>query len=373
MEIGNDYDLDLIKKIQLAKKSFVGIQEKEPLEWGYWIGAFEEWAQKYCKTLPINEGAVLTSWFTQLLKIERSKSLQLEKNIMRPQSVGLFISVVDREPKVFFQAQTVISCLVSGNVLIVINPNPEINELVSILKLENQIYFHGKVDFNSLKHPSVSGILGDFSGQINPLELEWPNKKLSIATAANDLVVILKSADLVKAINDISFSFCLGEGSWPGCAKRVFCDETIYEHFLDQLKVSIENSKNKFSKNFDLKLNFEGTALLIEPPLIKNHPHCTEWNLKPILFPVLLTSSFKYPYEAIKYGNVGNLFETVSIYGEEAAAVRLAQKVKARRICINHSATQLMPMPGIEDSCIGHFDRSAFGPFWSHQSFIHSS
>lgn len=139
------------------------------------------------------------------------------------------------------------------------------------------------------------------------------------------------------------------------------------QYLADQHKHFLDSVRSQQGKVFggQLRTTADG-QVQIQPALILDFSHCSEWQQEQLPACAVILSSVKYSHEMAKWSNVGDWGLAAQIWGDAEKANRLATKLNVGVVWINTWIQQDLDFHfGAKSSYVGIPDRQAFGAFWS--------
>lgn len=236
-----------------------------------------------------------------------------------------------------------------------------------------------------VKHPGVPLI--SFTGGTATGEkiqaLAAPNvKKLSLELGGKNATIVLKDADLSKAIPEIARSAFLNSGEICLCGSKILVQEDIYKDFLEQfvahvktLKVGDPLEHDTFMGPLVSKQHYDKVTSLLEaakkeggkillggdrpqlpdelkngyflnPTVIDDLTNCSEIHQTEIFGPVVTFNSFKYPKDAVKWANNSPYGLSASVWTKNLTlAHRLAADLRVGTVWVNTWLKRDLRMP----------------------------
>lgn len=235
-----------------------------------------------------------------------------------------------------------------------------------------------------VKHPGVPLISftgGTATGQ-KIQEMAAPYvKRLSLELGGKNATIVLKDADLTKAIPVIARSSFLNSGEICLCGSKILVQEDIYEEFktrfvehVKTLKVGDPLEKDTFMGPLVSRPHFDKVQSLIEvakkdgakfltggqpelraelaggyylnPTVIDDLTHCSELHQTEIFGPVVTINSFKYPHESVKWANTSPYGLSASVWTKNVTlAHRIAADLKVGTVWVNTWLKRDLRMP----------------------------
>lgn len=218
-------------------------------------------------------------------------------------------------------------------------------------------------------------------------------KKVSLELGGKNANIILKDADLSKAIPSALRSSFLNQGQICLCGSRIFVQQDIYQKFLDEFVAETEklqvgdpfDSKSFMGplvsrEHYDYVLSCvekmkkdkgqiltgggrpEGLPSQLErgyylrPTIVAQLSECSEMQQTEVFGPVVSVMSFKYAYEAVKWANTTPYGLSASLWTKDlTSAHKLARQLDVGTVWVNSWMLRDLRMPfgGTKASGIG--------------------
>lgn len=235
-----------------------------------------------------------------------------------------------------------------------------------------------------VKHPGVPLISftgGTATGQ-KIQEMAAPYvKRLSLELGGKNATIVLKDADLSKAVPEIARSSFLNSGEICLCGSKILVQQDIYEEFktrfvehVQTLKVGDPLEKDTFMGPLVSQPHFDKVQSLIEvakkdgakfltggkpelrselsggyylnPTVIDDLTHCSELHQTEIFGPVVTINSFKYPHESVKWANTSPYGLSASVWTKNVTlAHKIAADLKVGTVWVNTWLKRDLRMP----------------------------
>lgn len=213
-------------------------------------------------------------------------------------------------------------------------------------------------------------------------------KKLNLELGGKNSAIILKDADLKKAVDTCIISSFLSQGQNCFSTERIFVQNEVFEDFkrlfiseVEKLQIGDPKnettfmgpliSKAKLDKNLDALqlakkekakilyggevLALEGQGYFIQPTVMEDLSDCSELQQEEIFGPVASLRSFKYAHEAVKLANTTPYGLCATLFTEDITkAQKLIQNLNVGTVWINTWLKKDLraPMGGMKSS--GH-------------------
>lgn len=217
-------------------------------------------------------------------------------------------------------------------------------------------------------------------------------KKLSLELGGKNANIILKDADLKKAIPTTVRSSFLNQGEICLCGSKILVQEDIYEEFIsefvkqtNELIVGDPSDEKSFMGPLVSKAHLDKVTSAIElakkeraeiltggeapkleapfsngyflrPTILKDLTHCSELHQTEIFGPVVTVNSFKYPHEAVKWANTSPYGLSASLWTKDVSkAHKLAANLEVGTVWVNTWMQRDLRVPfgGIKASGMG--------------------
>jgi aminomuconate-semialdehyde/2-hydroxymuconate-6-semialdehyde dehydrogenase len=241
------------------------------------------------------------------------------------------------------------------------------------------------------QHPAIKAI--SFVGRATTAEkiLAFPgiaHKKLQFSLSGNSSAILLGSTWSEAQIDCLLKSCFEGSGCLPWNTTKIFVAEIAQDDFLKTflpraslLRCSLPSEEQALLLEQKIQaLKKEGAKVLcggkrdgsqFPATVLLDLPHCSEAQQLEMQGPVVLVSSVKYPHEAVKWNNTGDLAYSTLILGDEDKALRLSEKLESGTVLINRWAQASDGvLRGGQQSNIGIMDFEVFGDFYSDRKNI---
>ena len=246
-----------------------------------------------------------------------------------------------------------------------------------------------------VQHPGVP--LVSFTGGTETgrkiQDLAGPHfKKVSLELGGKNANIILKDADLEKALEMTLKSSFLNSGQICLCGSRVFIQDAIYDEFmaefrkrtsdlvvgdpkddqtfmgplvsrdqLEKVQAAVQQAKSEEGRitvggeTPSLGDHLEG-GYFYSPTIIEDLTNCSDLWQKEIFGPVVTVQKFKYPHEAVKLANTSSYGLSASLWTKDLTrAHKMAGEIQAGTVWINTWMLRDLRLPfgGMKDSGIG--------------------
>lgn len=421
--------LDVVFAIKSAKKAFERWKELSVEERSQWLLKIADGIEKnfeaFAEAESRDTGKPL--WLARKLDIPRaienfrffaarilnyeSKSYSM-KNAMsyvHKQPLGVCALISPWNLPLYLLTWKIAPCLAAGNVAIC-KPS-EVTPMTAFLLAKvfqdiglpkgvcNIIFGLGQEAGEALvTHPGVSAIsfTGGTSTGKKIVELAAPKfKKLSLELGGKNSAIILKDANLKKAVEVCVRSSFLNQGEICLCTERIFIQDEIYDEFkklfLEEIqKLQIGNRLdektfmgplvsvahfNKVSSCVELakkdkaKILFGGEAVssselpeghqngyYFKPTVLEDLSDCSELQQDEIFGPVASLRPFKYAHEAVKWANTTPYGLCATLFTQDLTkAHKLSQTLDVGTVWINTWLKRDLRVPfgGMKSSGLG--------------------
>lgn len=372
--------LDVVYAVQASKKAFERWKNSSTQERASWLNkiadAIESDLDAFAEAESRDSGKPI--WLAKSLDIPRAienfrffanRILNFEtKAYDMKTSSGQIFSYVQKQPlgvcalispwnlPLYLLSWKIAPCLAAGNVAICkpseVTPMTayllaKVFEKIALPKGVCNILFGLGQDVGEalISHPGVTAISftgGTATGK-KIAEIAAPNfKKMSLELGGKNSAIILKDADLKKAVDVCIKSSFLNQGEICLCTERIFIQDEIYEEFkslflaeVQKLKVGDPKLESSFmgplvsadhlkkvlacidlAQKDKAKILFGGKAVpandlpeniqegyFFQPTVMEDLSDCSELQQDEIFGPVVSLRPFKYAHEAIKWAN----------------------------------------------------------------------
>ena len=244
-----------------------------------------------------------------------------------------------------------------------------------------------------VSHPSINAISftgGTQTGEKIASLAAAKFKKVSLELGGKNSAIILKDADLKKAVDTCIKSSFLNQGEICLCTERIFIHESIYEVFskmfveetkklkvgspqdkesfmgpliskehLDKVLVCIEKSKADQAEILcggDCPQGDEFSGYFFNPTVMQNLSDCSELQQDEIFGPVTSLRPFKSVHEAIRWANTTPYGLCATIFTQNInQAHKMAEKLDVGTVWINTWLKRDLRVPfgGMKSSGLG--------------------
>ncbi|MCB0411092.1 MAG: aldehyde dehydrogenase, partial [Bdellovibrionales bacterium] len=180
-------------------------------------------------------------------------------------------------------------------------------------------------------------------------------KKLSLELGGKNATIVLKDADLKKAVPEIIKASFLNQGEICLCGEKILVQQDIYEEFKQEFVKQTKElvvgdpmleetfmgplvSEAHWSKvktlvglavkekgkllagdeDLNLKSPFD-KGYFLRPTIVEDLTHCSEIHQTEIFGPVVTLNSFKYPHEAVKWANTSPYGLSASLWTQDVS------------------------------------------------------
>lgn len=368
--------LDAVFAIKSAKKAFERWSTLSAQDRSMWLHKIADGIEKHFESFAeaesLDTGKPL--WLARSLDIPRaienfrffanrilnyeSKSYEMKGALsyVQKQALGVCALISPWNLPLYLLTWKIAPCLATGNVAIC-KPS-EVTPLTAFLlaKVLEEIKFPkgvcnilfglgSEVGEALISHPGVAAVSftgGTATGK-KIAEIAAPSfKKLSLELGGKNSAIILKDANLKKAVEVCIKSSFLNQGEICLCTERIFIQDEIYEEFktlflaeVEKLQVGDRKEEKTFmgplvskshlhkvidcielAKKDKAKILYGGETLkedltksdlksgyYIKPTVMEDLSDCSELQQDEIFGPVVSLRPFKYAHEAIKWAN----------------------------------------------------------------------
>lgn len=208
-------------------------------------------------------------------------------------------------------------------------------------------------------------------------------KKTSLELGGKNATIVLKDADLKKAVAGVVRSSFLNSGQICLCGSRIFVQQEVYDSFLSEFKTATENltvgdpqdgatfmgplvSRQHFDKvksSIDFAISEKAKLItggiapaqlpaqlaqgyFLRPTILSDLDNCSELHHREIFGPVVTIQSFKYAHEAVKWANVTPYGLSASLWTQNVSmAHKLARDLQAGTVWVNTWLKRDLRMP----------------------------
>lgn len=424
-KIAKSNELDAVYAIKSGKKAFERWQETSAQERSSWLlkiadgieKRFDEFAQAETKdtgkplwlsrSLDIPRAIENFRFFASRILHFESKSYE-QKNIfsyVEKKPVGVCVLISPWNLPLYLLSWKIAPCLASGSVA-VCKPS-EMTSLTAFLLAEvmkdvglpkgvcNFVFGLGsEVGEALVSHPGVNAVSftgGTATGKKIVSAAAEQFKKLSLELGGKNSGIILKDANLKKAVETCIKSSFLNQGEICLCTERLFIQDEIYQDFKDlfleetkKLVVSSPWNENTFmgpliskahkdkvlsclelAKKDKGKILYGGDVIenpelksgnYILPTVIEDLSDCSELQQEEIFGPVVSLRPFKYAHEAVKWANTTPYGLCATVFTQDLTkAHKLASQLDVGTVWINTWLKRDLRVPfgGMKSSGLG--------------------
>lgn len=235
------------------------------------------------------------------------------------------------------------------------------------------------------QHPGVSIVSFTGGTQTGEKILDYTKssfKKVSLELGGKNASIVLKDANLKKAIPELVRSAFLNQGEICLCGSRILIQEEIFDEFCEKfveqvkkLKVGDPKDSNTFMGPLVSQEHLQKVLAAVEtikkdqgkvltggerlqltgeleqgyfmsPTVIKDLTFCSEIHQTEIFGPVVTLNSFKYPFDAVKLANTSPYGLSASIWTENLGrAHKLARGLQVGTVWVNCWMKRDLRMP----------------------------
>lgn len=421
--------LDVVYAVQSSKKAFERWKELTAHERSNWLNkiadGIEENFDAFAEAESEDNGKPI--WLARSLDIPRaienfrffasrilnfeSKSYEMKNTLsyVQKQPLGVCALISPWNLPLYLLTWKIAPCLAAGNVAICkpseVTPMTayllaKVFEKIGLPKGVCNILFGLGQDVGEalVSHPGITGVSftgGTATGK-KISQIAAPNfKKMSLELGGKNSAIILKDANLKKAVEVCIKSSFLNQGEICLCTERIFIQDEIYEEFkklfiseVEKLKVGdpklessymgplvseahlnkvlscIELAKKDKAKILFGGTKVEGTALpenlkngyYIKPTVMEDLSDCSELQQDEIFGPVVSLRPFKYAHEAVKWANTTPYGLCATLFTQDLSkAHKLASTIDVGTVWINTWLKRDLRVPfgGMKSSGLG--------------------
>jgi aminomuconate-semialdehyde/2-hydroxymuconate-6-semialdehyde dehydrogenase len=218
-------------------------------------------------------------------------------------------------------------------------------------------------------------------------------KRISLELGGKNANIILKDADLKKAVPMTVRSSFLNSGQICLCGSRIYIQDEIYDEFMAEFKkatqeivigdpsdpktfmgpmvsakqreiteAAIRQARSENAQVVvggarpkNLPTEFE-SGYFHQPTIIEDLSNCSDLWDREIFGPVVTVKKFKYPHEAIKWTNTSSYGLSASLWTNDISrAHKLAAQIQAGTVWVNTWGLRdvRMPFGGYKSSGVG--------------------
>lgn len=421
--------LDVVYAIQGAKKAFDRWKELTTQERSIWLNKiadgiekkFDEFAEAesrdtgkplwLARSLDIPRAIENFRFFAQRILNFESKSYEMKNTLsyVQKQPLGVCALISPWNLPLYLLTWKIAPCLAAGNVAIC-KPS-EVTPMTAFLLAQvfqdiglpkgvcSIIFGLGHEAGEALvSHPGVSAIsfTGGTSTGKKITSLAAPSfKKISLELGGKNSAIILRDANLKKAVDVCIKSSFLNQGEICLCTERIFIQDEIYQDFKDLFikeveKISVgdprlegsfmgplvsEDHLKKVLSCLDLakkdkaKILFGGECVakanlpeqfkegyFLKPTVMEDLSDCSELQQDEIFGPVVSLRPFKYAHEAVKWANTTPYGLCATLFTQDLSkAHKLASTLDVGTVWINTWLKRDLRVPfgGMKSSGLG--------------------
>lgn len=235
-------------------------------------------------------------------------------------------------------------------------------------------------------------------------------KKLSLELGGKNSAIILKDADLKRAVLGTVRSSFLNQGEICLCTSRILVQEDIYQQFISEFTREVDElivgdpmqvgtfmgplvSKPHFEKvqkalnqaleekgklvagakgDNELKEKFKG-GFFMRPKVIADLTNCSDLHQTEIFGPVVTVQTFKYPADAVKLANTTPYGLCATLWTQDLSkAHKLSQNLQVGTVWVNTWLQRDLRMPfgGQKASGLGREGGEHSFDFFSEQKTV---
>jgi aminomuconate-semialdehyde/2-hydroxymuconate-6-semialdehyde dehydrogenase len=421
--------LDVVYAVQSSKKAFEKWKETSAQERSNWLNKiadgiesnFNEFAEAesrdtgkplwLAKQLDIPRAIENFRFFASRILNFESKSYEMKNTLsyVQKQPLGVCALISPWNLPLYLLSWKIAPCLAAGNVAIC-KPS-EVTPMTAFLLAKvmkdvglpkgvcNFIFGLGQEAGEALvSHPGVTAVSftgGTATGK-KIVEIVAPQfKKMSLELGGKNSAIILKDANLKKAVDVCVRSSFLNQGEICLCTERIFIQDEIYEDFkklflaeIEKLIVGDRKSEKTFmgplvseahlnkvlacielAKKDKAKILFGGNKIdakdlpldmkegyFLQPTVMEDLSDCSELQQDEIFGPVVSLRPFKYAHEAVKWANTTPYGLCATLFTQDISkAHKLSQNLDVGTVWINTWLKRDLRVPfgGMKSSGLG--------------------
>jgi aminomuconate-semialdehyde/2-hydroxymuconate-6-semialdehyde dehydrogenase len=247
-------------------------------------------------------------------------------------------------------------------------------------------------------HPSVRAVnfVGRLTTAENVIKGALPQlKKVQVQTGAKNSCLVLADTDFKKLMPKILETFLLGQGQLCWNTTRLFVLEAVQKDFVEAMKSYLANLKPATSpkdsspwlpvitedilqaaetktqqiRSEEGKILFGGKrhpskGFFFEPTVSLDLPNCSEVQQEELRAPILILTAVKYAHEMVKWANTGYYAHSAVVWGPEAKAMAIAEKIDVGTLSLNSWLPDEV-QAGHRQSSFGNMQVGPWGRFYS--------
>lgn len=247
-------------------------------------------------------------------------------------------------------------------------------------------------------HPSVRAVnfVGRLTTAENVIKGALPQlKKVQVQTGAKNSCLVLADTDFKKLMPKILETFLLGQGQLCWNTTRLFVLEAVQKDFVEAMKSYLANLKPATSPKDSSpwlpvitedvlqaaeaktqqilaeegKILFggkrhPGKGFFFEPTVSLDLPNCSEVQQEELRAPILILTAVKYAHEMVKWANTGYYAHSAVVWGPEAKAMAIAEKIDVGTLSLNSWLPDEV-QAGHRQSSFGNMQVGPWGRFYS--------
>lgn len=247
-------------------------------------------------------------------------------------------------------------------------------------------------------HPSVKAVnfVGRLSNADNVIKTALPQfKKVQIQSGAKNPSLVLADADYKKLLPKILDTFLIGQGQLCWNTSRLFVLEAVQKDFIEMMKSYLATLKPATSpkdsspwmpviseevllqaeakceqiKAEEGKILFggqrhPGPGFFFQPTVSLDLPNCSELQQEELRAPILILTAVKYGHEMVKWANTGYYAHSAVVWGPEAKAMAIAEKIDVGTLSLNSWLPEEV-QAGHRQSSFGNLQIGPWGRFYS--------
>lgn len=240
-------------------------------------------------------------------------------------------------------------------------------------------------------HPSIRNIIAvGNADRMNQLvkNLDLSRKKIQIYSGTSNSILLLNANIQEHQWDLLTKTMFLGFGQTGFNGQKIFVLESEQKSFQERLENWISSQwmavpeawfdfierherflhevRRQKGKVIGGHIKIENGQTFIQPALILDFTHCSEWQQEHLPACAVILSAVKYSHEMVKWSNLGDWGLAAQVWGEPEKARKIAAKLNVGVVWINTWIEQDLDFYiGAKSSYIGIADRHPFGSFWS--------
>lgn len=320
----------------------------------------------------------------QMLKPEQIRT-EAKKSYVRFDPIGVVLLIMPWNFPAWQVMRAAVPALIAGNGIILKHASNVSGTSLKLQEILDLDVFKTTVTrainaISSIKYVDGVSFTGSTeAGSKIASEAGRELKKIVLELGGSDPFIVLKSADIEKAVKDAVFGRLQNNGQSCIASKRIIVHESLYDEFFNRLKekfeeVSVGNplerrtflgplstldQKRVVLSQLDalkiagevFKTNVEETGNFMAPTIVKTQARFDQ----EVFGPVAILKKFDSERQAIDLANETPFGLGSAIYGEEEEAERMAPYIDAGMVFVNKNVTSdpRLPFGGVKKSGIG--------------------